>query len=83
MASQKFFHFRIDLKTKKEISSRPFAVSSTLKDKYSKKSRVCFLKQRDKQMLQVCLIYQSNQYKMNSSTRVGNVSMNEKAKITI
>ena len=34
-------------------------------------------------MLQVYLIYQSNQYKMNASTKVGNVSMNEKAKIAI
>ena len=46
MASQQFFHVWIDFKTKKEISQRPFVGSSALKDKCSKSSSVCFLKQR-------------------------------------
>ena len=47
MASQQFFHVLIDFKTKKEISQRPSVGSSALKDKCSKSSSVCFLKQRE------------------------------------
>ena len=47
MASQQFFHVLLDFETKKEISSRPFVGSSALKDKCSKSSSVCFLKQSE------------------------------------
>ena len=45
MASQLFFHFCIDFKTKKELYWRPFVGSSALKDKCSKRSSVSSLKQ--------------------------------------
>ena len=47
MALQRFFHILIDFKTKKEISLRGSVGSSALKDKCSKISTVCFLKQRE------------------------------------
>ena len=47
MASQQFFQVFIDFKTKKEMSWRLFVASSALKDKWSKNSIVCFLKQRE------------------------------------
>ena len=47
MASQQFFHVLIDFKTKNEISLRLSVGSSDLKDKCSKSSSVCFLKQRE------------------------------------
>ena len=48
MASQQLFHVWIDFKTKKEISQRQYLGSSALKEKCSKSSSVCFLKQREK-----------------------------------
>ena len=47
MASQQFFHVFIDFKTKNEISERPSVGSSGLKNKCSKSSSVCYLKQRE------------------------------------
>ena len=47
MVSQQFLHVWIDFETKKEISQRPFVESSALKDRCSKSSGVCFLKQRE------------------------------------
>ena len=47
MTSQKFFHLMMDFKTKKEISWRLLLGSAVLKDKCSKSSSVCFLKQRE------------------------------------
>ena len=47
IAWKQYFHaWRIDLKAKKEISGKSLVRSSTLKDKYSKRSGGCFLKQR-------------------------------------
>ena len=48
MAWQQLFHVWIDFKTKKEISQRQYLGSSALKEKCSKSSSVCFLKQREK-----------------------------------
>ena len=47
MAWQQFFHVWTDFTTKKEISQRPFVGSSALKDKCSKSSSDCFLKQKE------------------------------------
>ena len=47
-------------------------------DKCSKSSSVCFLKQKNKQLMQVYLTYQSNQWKMNTSTKFSNISTSEK-----
>ena len=47
MASQQFFHVLIEFKTKKEMSERPSVGSSSLKDKCSKGSSVCFLRKRE------------------------------------
>ena len=60
----------------------PSVGSSALKDKCGKSSSICFLKQR-KQLFQVYLIYQSNQCKMNTSTKFYNISIGEKAKIVV
>ena len=79
MASQLFFHVLIDFKNKKEISYRPSVGSFSLKDKCSKSSTVCFLKQ----LFWVYLIYQSNKCKMNTSAKFCYISLNEKAKIAV
>ena len=48
MALQQLFHVLIiDFKTKNEVSQRPSAGSSALKNKCSKSSSDCFLKQRE------------------------------------
>ena len=47
MALQQFFHVLIHFKTKKDISSRQSIGTSALKDKCSKSSSICFLKQRE------------------------------------
>ena len=81
MVSQHFFHVWIDFKTKKEISERPFIGGSVFKDKCRKGSSVCFLKQETKQLLQVFIsIYQSNQFKMNTSIKFSDISISEKRK---
>ena len=45
MVSQQFFHILKYFKIEKEISWRPLAESSTLKDKDSESSTVSFFKQ--------------------------------------
>ena len=52
----------------------------SLKDKCGKSSSVCFLNKENKQLLQFYLTYQSNQWKMNTSTKLSNISISEKAK---
>ena len=47
MALQQFFHVLIDFKTKNKVSQRPSVGSSALKNKCSKSSSDCFLKQRE------------------------------------
>ena len=51
MVSQQFFDVLIDFKTKKEIFERLSVGSSALKDKCSKSSSVCFLKQREQTII--------------------------------
>ena len=70
MVLPQFFRLWIYFKTKKEIFSRPFVGSYGLKDKCSKSSSGSFLNKENKQLLQVCLIYQSSQCKMNDAKKV-------------
>ena len=44
MVSQLIFYVLVNFKTKKEISWRSLVESSTLKNKYSKSSNVCYFK---------------------------------------
>ena len=58
MASQQFFHVLIDFKIKEEISLKAIC------------RKLCFKREiQNKQLFRVYLIYQSNQCKINSSTK--------------
>ena len=68
----------------KEIFERPFVGNSTLKNGDRRKLQRLIVKtNRINQCLQITLLDQNDQYKMNVFTKFGNILINKKVKIVV